>query len=102
MIMTTREIAEGMIRTKPYPSMMNGLHKQGKDQIWIPGTYGQPTADSARRQMEKVMADYKKIKGFHCEEGHYGVFEEKDPTSFSHYNPKKTWWKFFIHYTIYK
>lgn len=102
MFITTRSNAEKLIVTNPYPEMMNGKRKQGRDQIWIPGTYGQPSKESAILQLLKVMADYKKQEGFHCEEGHYGVFEEKDSSSFNYYNERKTWWKFFIHYCTYK
>ncbi len=102
MVITTRSKAENMRVTNPYPEMMHGKRKQGRDQIWIPGTYGQPTKESANRQLQKVLADYRMWEGFHCEEGHYGVFEEHDPSSCKPYNERETWWKFFIHYCIYK
>lgn len=102
MVITTRSNAENLRVTNPYPEMMHGKRKQGRDQIWIPGTYGQPSEESANHQLQKVLEDYKKRKGFHCEEGHYGVFKEPDPTPFNPYNEQKTWWKFFIHYCYYE
>ena len=102
MVITTRSKAENLRVTNPYPEMMHGKRKQGRDQIWIPGTYGQPSKESANSQLQKVLADYRMWEGFHCEEGHYGVFEEHDPSSCKPYNERETWWKFFIHYCIYK